>query len=164
MMFLQAYPKNLSMKTPLTKALILTLVICGFTAFKTTLFKKTGIEGYVYKVAGNQMPSPDIKPAAPQGMKAVISIYELTNINQARQKSGSPFFSSISTKLVKQVETNKKGYFKVKLPPGDYSLFIQKDSLFYANQFDSKNNILPVTVRHKKMSKVELRMDYNAVY
>src|SRR3989337_3775394 len=109
MAVLQAYLKNPSMKIPVTRALILTLLICVLTAFETTLFRKTGIEGHVYKITGNQMPSPDIKPSAPQGTKAVIFIYELTNIKQATQKSGSPFFSSISTQLVKQVQTNKKG-------------------------------------------------------
>jgi hypothetical protein len=152
------------MKLPLTTILVLSLVVGALSAFSPSLFKRSGIEGVVYKVSGNQMPSPDIKPAAPQGTKATILIYELTNIMQATQKSGSAFFTSISTRLVKQVESNKNGHFKVKLPPGDYSLFLKVDSLFYANQFDSRNNIGPVTVRHKKMSKIELRMDYNAVY
>ena len=151
------------MKMNLLSTFLFTVVICGLLAFKPIWCKKQGIEGYLYKVSGNQMPSPDIKPRPPTGIKGTLYIYELTNISQAVKKEGS-FYSSVSTRLIRKVETNSKGYFKVKLPPGRYSLFIKKDELFYSNQFDSENNIAPVEVLPKKMVKVEFRMDYDAVY
>ena len=140
------------------------LILMGLTAFIPVPKKKQGIEGYLYKISGNQMPSPDIKPTPPKGVKGTLYVYQLTNVNQAVKKDASLFYSSVSTKLIKKVQTNSKGYFSVQLAPGKYSVFIKKDTVFYANRFDSQNNIAPVEVKAGKMTKVEVRMDYNAVY
>ncbi len=152
------------MKKNIFCALMLALVFGSFSAFRATSIKKQGIEGYLYKVSGNQMPSPDVKPSVPKGTKGTIYIYRLTNVNQAVKKTGSSFYTSVSTRLIKRVQTNSKGYFNVQLPSGKYSLFIKKDTVLYANRFDSQNNIAPVEVKPGKMTKVEVRMDYNAVY
>ncbi len=152
------------MKKKIFHALLLALILESLTAFKPMWIKRQGIEGYLYKVSGNQMPSPDTKPAAPRGIKGTLYIYSLTNVNQAVKKTGSSFYSSVSTRLVKKVQTNSKGYFNVSVAPGKYSLFIKKDTVLYANRFDSENNIAPVEVKPGKMTRVEMRMDYNAVY
>jgi hypothetical protein len=126
--------------------------------------KKQGLEGYVYKISGNQMPSPDIKPTAPKGIKTILYIFELTSINQVSRKGQSSFYTAIHTKLIRQVETGDDGHFKVQLPAGHYSLFTKKNDLYYANWFDDKNNIAPAAVEAKKMTRVEIKMDYGAFY
>ena len=60
--------------------------------------------------------------------------------------------------------SDTNGYFNAKLPVGSYSLFIKVDSLYYANLFDGENNIFPVKVVQNKMTKVEFKMDHDAVY
>lgn len=110
------------------------------------------------------MPSPDVPRQKPPGVKGMIYIYELTNLNQVTRHQHSSFYTSVSTKLVKKVESKPNGYFKVKLPPGKYSVFLKTDTVFYSNRFDSKNNISPIEVSPKKMTKVELMLDYDAVY
>jgi hypothetical protein len=52
----------------------------------------------------------------------------------------------------------------VALQPGKYSLFTKKDNLFYANIFDGKNNIAPIEVLPKALSKVEIKVDFDATY
>jgi len=126
--------------------------------------KKQGIEGHVYLVTGNQMPSPDIKREPPKGVKTTLYIYELTNLQQVTRVGQAPLYSDIHTKLVKTVVTDKNGYFKVKLEPGQYSLFTKDDTLFYANWFDGNNNIAPVEVAPKKYTTVTVKMDSKAVY
>ena len=152
------------MKKNIFLALLFTLLLGSITALKPAGIKKQGIEGYLYKVSGNQMPSPDIKPAAPKGIKGSLHIYELTNISQAARKEGSPFYTSVTTRLIKKIQTNSKGYFNVQLAPGKYSIFIKKDTVLYANRFDGQNNIAPVEVKAGKMTRVELKMDFDAVY
>jgi hypothetical protein len=126
--------------------------------------KNQGIEGYVYRISGNHMPSPNIKTSSPKGIKTTVYIYERTNLNQVDRQGQSAFYLSIKTKLVKKAESDTSGYIKVQLPPGQYSLFTKKDTLFYANWFDKDNNIAPVEVVSKKLTKVEIRMDYDATY
>lgn len=154
----------IQMKKNIFHTSLIALILVCLVALRPVPIKKEGIEGYLYKVSGNQMPSPDIRPAVPKGAKGYLYIYELTNINQAVKKTGSSFYSSVSTRLIRKVRTNSNGYFKVILAPGKYSIFIKKDTVLYANRFDSQNNIAPVEVKRRKMTKVEVRMDYNAVY
>lgn len=152
------------MKISFLNAASVLFIICLLSAFKPLPAAKQGIEGYVYKVSGNLMPGPGRNKPVPKGTKATLYIYELTNTSQVVRQAQSSFYSSIKTKPVKQVSSNSKGRFSVQLPPGRYSVFVKKDSLYYANQFDDKNNIFPVEVLPKKMTKIEFRIDYNAVY
>ena len=152
------------MKLSLLNALTIGFIICSILAFKPVPQARQGIEGYVYLVTGNQMPGPGVKRPAPKGIKTTVYIYALTNISQVVKPDDSPFYSSIKTKLVKRVVSDSKGRFSVQLPPGSYSVFTKKDSLFYANLSDEKNNIFPVKVAKGKMTKIDVQVNYNAVY
>lgn len=125
-----------------------------------------GIEGTVYIVSGNRMPSPDKKTSPLQGVRSTVYIYELTNISQVAGTGQSPYYTAIQTRLIKQVDTDEKGRFNVILPPGKYSIFTKKGDLFYATRRDERNNIAPVEVLPHKMTKVECRVesDHKAVY
>jgi hypothetical protein len=123
-----------------------------------------GIRGYVYRVSGNQMPSPDRPAPATKGIRTILYIYHLTNLRDVSRQGTSAFYTRIATELVKEVSTDDSGYFKVKLSPGLYSLFVKKDNLFFANRFDEKNNISPVEVKAGKMSEVVFTINYGATY
>jgi hypothetical protein len=144
---------------------LLIVVSCSSSKIKYSKNKiSQGIEGYIYFVSGNQMPSPDRKPSSPQGMKTTLYIYQLTNINQVTRQGQSVFYSAINTKLISKVESDTTGYFKVQSEPGSYSLFTKKGALFYARIFDKDNNIAPVQVLAGKITKAEVRIDYDATY
>ncbi|WEK37116.1 MAG: hypothetical protein P0Y53_06350 [Candidatus Pseudobacter hemicellulosilyticus] len=139
------------------------LTLCS--SFVCIFGKKAGIKGYVYLVKGNQMPSPDLPPAPKKGIATTVYVYELTHIDQVtRSADQSTLYTAVNTKLVKAIQTDAKGYFKAKLPPGEYSLFIKKDNLYYANLSDGNNNIAPVKVEKGKFTELELKADYDAVY
>jgi len=123
-----------------------------------------GIEGHIYRVSGNQMPSPDVKPSRPKGIKTALYIYPITNLSQVSRKGSSAFYTTIQTKLVKKIMSDTNGYFNAKLPVGIYSLFVKVDSLYFANLFDGENNIFPVKVVQNKMTKVDFKMDHDANY
>ncbi len=53
--------------------------------------KKTGLEGYIFRISGNRMPSPDAKLSPPKGIKAVLYIYELTSLSQVTKQGGICF-------------------------------------------------------------------------
>ncbi len=126
--------------------------------------KKTGLEGYIFRINGNRMPSPDAKPSPPKGVKAVLYIYELTSLNQVTKQGETAFYSSIRTRLVQTVVSDETGYFFVSLPSGEYSLFTKKDALYYANNFDGDGHIAPVKIAPNKVTQVNVNIDYDAVY
>lgn len=142
----------------------LAILLTSFSSQELHVCRRTGIKGHVYLVRGNQMPSPDQPPAPPSGVKTILYIYELTNIKDVNREGVSAFYKSIPGEPVKEIETDEKGYFKVKLKPGIYSLFVKKGDLFYSSQFDEKNNIHPVEIRSGKMTEVDFKANYDAVY
>jgi hypothetical protein len=148
------------------RTIILILAI-GLPVLLTSAYcqgKKTGIEGYIFRISGNRMPSPDAKLSPPKGIKAVLYIYELTSFSQVTKQGESAFYSSIRTRLVQTVTSDDSGYFYASLPPGEYSLFTKKDALYYANNFDGNNHIAPVKVVPHKVTQVNVNIDYDAVY
>src|ERR1700749_3843471 len=84
--------------------------------------KKTGIEGYIFRISGNRMPSPDAKLSPPKGIKAVLYVYQLTSLGQVTRQGESAFYTSVGTKLIQTVTSDENGYFFLSLPPGEYSL------------------------------------------
>ncbi len=143
---------------------LLAVGLVALTATNDTGCSRSGMKGHVYLVKGNQMPSPDRPAASPQGIETELFIYELTGLEQVTRVGSSSFYSQINTPLVKTIKTDASGAFSVKLPPGNYSLFVKKDGNYYANLFDGKNKIYPVEVLTGKMTEVEFKADYDAVY
>lgn len=133
-------------------------------SFSPDYCRRSGIRGHVYLVTGNQMPSPDRPPASPKGTSTTLYIFELTNISQVSREGVSAFYRTIATRLVKEVVTDADGSFRVKLKPGRYSLFVKKGDLYYSSVFDTQNNIHPVEVAKGKMTEVDFRVNYDAVY
>lgn len=152
------------MKRPSSSLVLCSLVLISFSAGQDAACRHSGIEGHVYLVRGNQMPSPDMPPASPRGTSTTLYIYELTNISQVAREGVSAFYRSISTHPVKVVTTGDDGAFKVKLKPGHYSLFVKKGELFYSSMFDEKNNIHPVEVKKGKFTEENFTVNYDAVY
>lgn len=148
----------------LVKPLLLLPLLIFLTSYTSLFCKKAGIRGIIYRVQGNQMPAPGEPVSAPQPFQTTLYIYELTNTAQVKQAQQPSFYEAIHTKLIKEVQPDKKGRFKVKLPPGTYSVFIKKDNLYYANIFDDKNNIAPVAVAPGKYTELTVKADYGAVY
>jgi hypothetical protein len=142
--------------------MVLCVAILLFPSFRQE--KKTGIEGYIFRISGNRMPSPNAKLSPPKGIPATLYIYEQTNLNQLTRVNETAFYRDIGTRLVRTTESDASGYFSVSLPPGQYSLFTKKDALFYANYFDGKNNVAPVKVVSGKVTQVNVNVDYDATY
>lgn len=140
------------------------LVLSSFAPQKAANCRRSGITGHVYLVTGNQMPSPDRPPSTPKGIKTVLYVYELTNTAEVTSDASPAFYKSISTKLVKEVETGEDGSFRIKLKPGKYSLFVKKGDLFYSGVSDEKSNIHPVEVVRGRMTEEDFRVNYDAVY
>ena len=123
-----------------------------------------GIAGRVTEVSGNRMPMKDAAPQAGRGVLTNVLIYEPTKLSQVSRIGTSPVYTAISTKLVASVRTDSTGSFAVTLPPGSYSVFIQRDKQYYANLFDVNNNIALFTVETNKITRADLTINTKASY
>ena len=123
---------------------------------------KQGICGTILLQQGNQMPGPGRTLSAGQPVEREILVYQLTNNSQA-QSSGT-IFTGIKTALVAKTRSNAKGYFKLKLPAGKYSIFVQEQEGLYANNFDGKGSINPVEVVKDSLTKRNITISNKAVF
>lgn len=128
----------------------------------------SGIEGKVFLLSGNRMPSPPRRPgdtirysAERPGVRGTVCVFELTRDSQVIRQGTSPYCSSVRTRLIRQADTDDKGNFRIPLPPGTYSVFTKKGNLFYATRRDEQNNIAPVKVLPGKMTRVDCSVESN---
>ncbi len=128
---------------------------------------KQGIIGEVRWVEGNLMPTIGDTTYAARAkgipIEREVFIYKAIKADDVNRSKGN-FYASISGKLVRRIKSSRDGTFKVMLPPGKYSLFvIEKEGLF-ANRFDGKNYINPVTVQANNFTEIQILVNYKAYY
>lgn len=158
---------------------IFSVIIIGFSCKSTNKASQTpteiskqpiilqGIKGNVQLITGNQMPSPNNTGSPKNGANpypTTVFFYEPTNINQVIRVNQGPLYNIINTKLVSTVKTDSTGAFIANLPIGTYSVFVQVDKLFFANNFDIRNNISLVTVEANKLTEINILVNNNASY
>lgn len=124
--------------------------------------QKQGIKGQVFWLSGNQMPGPGRESAPHLGIQREIHIYKPTTLADAEQQDG--FFNEIKTEFVVKALTKADGRFKIKLPPGEYSVFTREPKGLFANLYDKDNRINIVLVKPKKFTWHVITVDYEAAY
>lgn len=110
------------------------------------------------------MPGPGIARKQPTRLQATVYIYEVTNISKTTRSGNAPLYSAIHTKLVTTITTDSTGAFTVELAAGSYSLFVKQKELYYANLFDSNNDINVVKVEEGKLTPTKIVVSSAAYY
>lgn len=142
------------------RSIILLYIVIASCA---TSQNRQGIKGQVLWISGNQLPGPGVNRSAHAGVKRELYIYELTTLSQVSQNPDG-FFENIQTKLITTIATSSDGSFKLKLPPGDYSVFVKEEGGLFANRFDKNNAINPVAVKERQYAWLPITVDYQAAY
>jgi len=148
---------------------IVILVILTFFACKAGKKAQTspitqGISGTITELIGNQMPMKGAPENKPRPVSVTLLVFEPTNLSQVQRVETSALYTSINTRKVASVLSDSTGAFSVALPPGTYSLFVQQGKLFFANSFDSQNNIQLVTVEANKVTPFNITINSRAIY
>lgn len=125
--------------------------------------QRQGIKGQVLLISGNQLPDPENIKRAHYGVQRELVIYELTTTSQVTQNVDG-FFTDIETKLITTLKTKADGSFKLRLPPGEYSVLVKEEGGFYGNLFDKNNAINPIIVKENEYAWLPITIDYQAVY
>jgi len=142
------------------KTIALCLVFAG--AFQVASAQKQGVQGQLFWVTGNQLPSSDRKHVERQGTAKEIVVYEVATPSDVVLEDG--FIKKVYTKFVARTFSKTNGSFKIKLDPGLYSVFVKEPNGLYANIFNSENQISPVKVEPKKYSWITISINYEAAY
>lgn len=108
------------------------------------------------------MPGPGAKRDAGKAIEREIWVYEPTALGQA--VSGSGFYTEIRTRLVAKAKSEPDGMYKIKLPPGRYSVFTKEPGGLFANLFDGDGIINPVIVKDRGYTRLDIVINYAASY
>jgi hypothetical protein len=151
---------------PLSAMLALALFSI-ITSCQTLKNGESGIMGAVTWIEGNQMPmiledgqNPPKKESKPIQRK--IQVYPLMKISDLKMEDG--LFVAVMEKPIAEVESNRKGKFRIALAPGKYSVFTVEEGGLFANIFDGDGNVNPVTVKENEWISIEIEVNYRAVY
>lgn len=144
---------------------LLTFSACSSSKKAQTGEIEQGISGIITEIKGNQMPKVGIPPATPKPVSTTLYIYESTHISQVKPvETGSPLYTAINSKLVASVLSDSLGRYSVALQKGTYSVFVKKGNFFFANLFDTQNNIQLVTVDSGKITPLNILINSDASY
>ena len=130
---------------------------------KSTIALSEGIQGYIYKVSGNQMPMKG-KPGKAKG-KSIVSelwIYKATTLQQAQ--GSMPLFSKINTLLAVKVKSDSTGYYQAALPAGVYSVFVKEGDQLFAAETDGQGILNPAVVTAGKITSRNITLTTGALY
>ena len=119
-----------------------------------------GLWGDVWFWSGNFMP---ISFGEICQIKRKMLIYELTTMDDVVQLGDSPFYTEINTKLIAAIYSDEYGFFQIELEPGEYSLFVEENHMYYANRFSSEG-IYRVSIEAGQVSDVTFDITYEASF
>lgn len=121
-----------------------------------------GLAGTVIFIEGNCMPGSE-NSCLRYPVRRVVHIHEYTHRSETEHQGGG-FHKNIQTQRVAKVQTDAEGFFEAALPPGNYSLFIEEEGMFYANLWNSEGFIQASKVTEGDAVFVTLEITYLASF
>lgn len=122
-----------------------------------------GISGTVLWYEGDLMPGIDKEPVEGKPIERKILIYEVTHPDQADVIEPG-FYGNLQTRLITVTHSDGEGKFIVALEPGTYSVLVEEPKGLFANTFNEKGEINPVTIHKDELVVLRIRVDYMAAY
>lgn len=126
-------------------------------ASSTSLKSFQGIAGKVIIKQGNFNPDGSISDEGKvYAEQRIVYVYELTDLASAMYNGH--FVTSIFTTLVATTQTDELGKFKLELPEGKYSFFVESSGQWYGEIKPFANDFYfnPVEILANKVSIVEI--------
>ncbi len=111
------------------------------------------------------MPSPDGDYIFPtKKVKRILGVFAPTPVSKTTNAGDMTFFTDIQTKCLYLIQTDKQGCFSFYLPDGKYSILVWEEEQWYSNAFDGDNIISPVVIEKGKVTDLDIKINYKAVY
>lgn len=124
---------------------------------------KQGITGTIYWFEGDLMPGIDKDPVKGIPISRELQVYQPTTSSDCTVHDGY-FYRDVKTELVASVTSDDTGEFSLHLEPGIYTLLIKEEAGLFGNRMDEKGVINPVEVKPGRLTRIDLRVDYQAAY
>lgn len=134
-----------------------TLVLSGVSI--AAIAQRSNIQGQLYWLPTEANFQQNIPY---QGVPLEIFVYELTTAEDVVWEDN--IIKKINSRLVQQAFSRPDGAFKLKVPPGQYSVFARYKNDFFGNLKDQQGHLSPVVVKAKKSGWVTITLNYSAYH
>lgn len=121
-----------------------------------------GVTGTVLWFEGNLMPS--IGATQPKGKAIERAIVFCKPLKYKDLTQNDRLYTGLDEFIVETAKSDAEGKFSIKLPVGKYSVFTKEEGGYYANSFDGQGFIQVIEVMENKITTLDLKVDYKAVY
>lgn len=117
------------------------------------------LKGQLYWVPPSDNYSPEKQNIPYNGIPLEIFVHQITTEAEVDYEEGQ--IHKIYTPVVARFFCKWNGSFKVKLPPGRYSVFVRSQNNFYGNLQDANGNLSPATIEESKRTTwITITLDY----
>ncbi len=137
-----------------------------YTSNSARVTVKSGIWGTIAMQEGNCMPTMGTNmDCKTYPVKRTVRIYEYTLPDAAVPTEGkAAFYDSFSTRLVKEVSSDKNGFYQADVPPGRYTVVVIEDGKMYANISDGQGGLNPAEVNASQPLEHNVTLTYKATF
>ena len=143
--------------------LLLSITSCsGDNILGTPNTISQGVEGKVLFWEGNHMPVSGTGSITPA--ERLIHVHTATRRSDVVWSDTPTLAEKISTKRVALVHSTEDGIFRVNLPAGTYSIFVEEEDGLYANFSNGDGILQPIVVKVDSVSKTTINITYKAVF
>lgn len=122
-----------------------------------------GIKGFVYLKTDANMPLKGKPLQKGSPYSTTIFVYESASISQLIGQQGN-FAKGLNAVLVKQVQSDKAGKFKLKLRPGKYTIVLGYQEGIYIPFFSGINGVGHIEVPKHQFQEIDLTISASSVF
>lgn len=143
----------------MTRSVPIFLLIC-FSS--NALAQSSRIEGQLYWHAPDDSGASIEQTNSYSGIPLEIFVHPLTSAAEIETEDG--VITKIYTPVIKRAFSKWNGTFRIRLPPGAYSVFVFYKNQFFGNLKDREGNLSPAFVGEKKRAWVTITVNYSAYH
>ena len=122
-----------------------------------------GIKGKVLLQKDAMMPLKGRSTQEGKPYSTLVYIYETISMDQLVGQNGNSV-NDVKAKLIKKVQSNPNGVFKIRLRPGKYSIVLGYQDGYYIPFFSGSNGVAFVEVRKHQFHEIDLTITASSIF
>jgi hypothetical protein len=139
------------------KAFRLIFTVCLVPMLMGFCILPQGIQGHVFLEKNTTMPFKGGPKQKGLPISTMVYVYEAANVDQLIGQEGN-YAKSVQAKMIKQVQSDKSGKFKLRLTPGKYTIVLGYREGVYIPYFSGNTGLAFIEVLKHQFQEIDLRI------
>jgi len=136
---------------------------CQEFKLSTKIQNKGQLEGQVFVLSGNRMPSKGKSSSNGLPLITKIYIYKPLSLAQLEDQNGN-ICTKINGDLIRTTSTDTLGHYYFQLPAGSYSIVVAYEKGFFIPYFSGNDGVALLNLVPKKTTILNIKVNQKASY